>query len=365
MAKCSPLHKATDATRWDAEDIFGRLCIFTHAAFLYAGFHPRSVPAATPWSLSRRYSVLSPQAAHHQDAAVTIVLRLYRQWGQRRRGRAHMALRVYVMANGGGRYMSRREWFGRAALETVLSGSVDDTARALRVPGSAGECLWKLLSDEICRGLFLYACEANGVPVMPDFASLPGDIKMAILEKLDDGKDVAMAECASKELRDLVAGHDSLLWKAKYEAVIISSFSYMCRMFLILVDKGKPLLIRWKERYAMARNSMSRLLKPQQSELNPMHHISHIRPWAIQETMKLLGTIPKPRRNIRKVIHEPRKLSANIISVVAHRKAIVEENRIRRIAGRTMTMVPKRSHGKEHQAGSIHSPSSRYHWKHR
>ncbi|CAN6198810.1 unnamed protein product [Urochloa humidicola] len=244
--KYSPLHKVTDATRWDAEDIFDRLCILAHAAFLYAGFHPIAAPAATPWSLSRSYSVLP---AHHQSAAASVVLRLYRRWG--RPGRAHMALRAHVMPNGGGRYMARREWLvpEGAALETVLSGCLEDAAGALRAPGSAGERVWKLLSDGIGRGLFHYTCGANGVPVLPDFASLPGDVKMAILEKLDDGKDVAMVECASKELRDLVAGYDSLLWKAKYEAInscprlFCMYYSYL----ILLADEDTP-SIRWKER---------------------------------------------------------------------------------------------------------------------
>ncbi|CAN6294000.1 unnamed protein product [Urochloa humidicola] len=48
MAKYSPLHKVTDDARWDAEDLFGRLCILAHAAFLYAGFHPSAVQEVTP-----------------------------------------------------------------------------------------------------------------------------------------------------------------------------------------------------------------------------------------------------------------------------------------------------------------------------
>ena len=115
MPKCSPIHKVTDDARWAAEDLFGRLCIIAHAAFLYAGFHPSSAPAAKPWSLSRTYSVLPPAAARHQDKTA-VVLRLYRPWGRNRRGRAHMALRAYaVTASGGGRYIERRERLGANA----------------------------------------------------------------------------------------------------------------------------------------------------------------------------------------------------------------------------------------------------------
>ncbi|KAG2538819.1 hypothetical protein PVAP13_9NG418900 [Panicum virgatum] len=231
MPKCSPIHKVTDDARWAAEDLFGRLCIVAHAAFLYAGFHPSS-------------EALDKTA---------VVLRLYRPWGRNRRGRAHMELRAYaVTASGGGRYMERRERLGPAALEAILSGGVDDTARALRAPpGSAGdgEGLWKLLADRICRGLFVYACDANGVPVMPDFASLPGDVKRAILEKLEDGKDLAVAEAVSKELRNLVAGRDSDLWKAMYEAIVSFCPSYYFRKRPIRDENKNMSRIRWKERY--------------------------------------------------------------------------------------------------------------------
>jgi hypothetical protein len=117
MAKCSPIHKVTDDARWAVEDLFDRLCIVAHAAFVYAGFHPSSASAAKLWSLSRSYSVLPPAAARHQDEAA-VVLQLYRPWGRNRRGRAHMALRAYVVTGtaSGGRYMERRERLGRAAL---------------------------------------------------------------------------------------------------------------------------------------------------------------------------------------------------------------------------------------------------------
>ncbi|KAG2549977.1 hypothetical protein PVAP13_9KG245426 [Panicum virgatum] len=250
LAKGSPIHKVTDDVRWAAEDLFGRLCIVAHAAFLYAGFHPSSAPVAKPWSLSCTYSVLPPAAAaarHRDETAVG--LRLYRPRGQNRRGRAHVALRAYVVTacGGGGRYMERRERLGPAALEAVLSGDVDETARALRAPpGSTGEGLWKLLADQICRGLFLYVCEANGVPVMPD---------------------VAMAEAVSKELRNLVADHDSDLWKGKYEAIVSFCPHYFRKHPIRDKNKNMP-LIGWKEWYVKARQSMSY----QRSEPNPMPH---------------------------------------------------------------------------------------------
>ncbi|KAL6641591.1 hypothetical protein ACP70R_019772 [Stipagrostis hirtigluma subsp. patula] len=214
MAESSPPHKVTDLdARWDAEDLFSRLCIVAHAAFLYAGCLPHSAPAATPGSVSRHYSVL-PQAAR-RDGAAAVVLRLSRPWGRRRRRdrRSRVTLRAYV-ASDGARHSDRRERLDIAALAAVLSGGVDDAIRAMKAPGSGGERLWRLLADGIGRCLFLDACRLDGVPAdrQPGgFASLPGEIKVAILERLDDGKDVARAACTCKEMRDLVADHDRAL----------------------------------------------------------------------------------------------------------------------------------------------------------
>jgi hypothetical protein len=43
---------------------------------------------------------------------------------------------------------------------------------------------------------------------------------MLILGRLDSAEDIAMAECASKELRDLVAEHDADFWKTKCENLL-------------------------------------------------------------------------------------------------------------------------------------------------
>lgn len=114
----------------------------------------------------------------------------------------------------------RRELLDRAAVAAVLSGGLDDTARAIREPGSPGQWLWKRLADRIARGVFLGACREIGVPVEPGFASIPRDVKMLILGRLDSAEDIAMAECASKELRDLVAEHDADFWKTKCENLL-------------------------------------------------------------------------------------------------------------------------------------------------
>ena len=43
-----PLNKVTDAAHWDAEVLFGRLCIVGDAAFLSSGFLPCDAPETTP-----------------------------------------------------------------------------------------------------------------------------------------------------------------------------------------------------------------------------------------------------------------------------------------------------------------------------
>ncbi|CAN6293974.1 unnamed protein product [Urochloa humidicola] len=185
MAKTSPLHKVTDDIVWDAEHVFGRLCIVAHAAFLYAGFLPHGAPDTTARSLSRSYSL--PQRQGEDD--FTVVLRLSRR-GRRRGDRGCMVLYAsYNMTQSTRHGTTCRELLDRAAVAAVLSGRLDEMARALR-----GQWLWKLLADRICRGLFLGACRRNSVPVEPGFASIPGEVKVLIMCRLESAEDIAMAE---------------------------------------------------------------------------------------------------------------------------------------------------------------------------
>lgn len=271
--KSWPLSKVTDASRWDAEDLFGRLCIVADAAFLSAGFVPCEcdAPETTPcWSLSRRYLV--PQLAHREgaDAAVLCISR----WGRRRGGcgRGRITVDAYVDSNGRQRN-ARRERLALVALAPVLSGGMDDSARALATSSpddaNGGAWLWKLLADQLCRRLFLSICLHGGVPVLPSFACLPVDVQITILRRLRVAEDVARVECASKELRRLVADHDAVLWKAKYDESIRSLNSRISRKPAefrpppVFTTKEPPYftgedmpLMSWKERYAMTRWQM-------------------------------------------------------------------------------------------------------------
>jgi hypothetical protein len=204
LAQFWPLNKVTDGDRWKAENLFGRLGIVAHAAFLYTGFHSHGAPAATPtpWSVSSGYSL---KQLINRDGWDTIVMRLSGK------GRRYMTLQTYIVRNSR-RYQGRRMQFHYAALAKVLPGDVDEAARSLRALGSATYWLWQLLADELCQDMFLHVYRMNGIPVA-GFALLPSDIKAVILGRLDSAKDLARVECTSKEMRELVAEHDAYLWK--------------------------------------------------------------------------------------------------------------------------------------------------------
>ncbi|KAL6642528.1 hypothetical protein ACP70R_020709 [Stipagrostis hirtigluma subsp. patula] len=184
---------------------------------------PSSTPASSPTARRPRRDGPSPAATlRHPLArregggeAAAVVMRLTGR-GRRRERRSYMAVQTYVVGRDGGRAREQRLRLPNAYLYAALSGGVGDMARALRSPGSAGAWLWQKLADELGLCLFFHACRVKDVPAEPWFASLPGDVKVVILQKLDNAKDLAMAECASKELRDIAAEHDAVLWKATY-----------------------------------------------------------------------------------------------------------------------------------------------------
>ncbi|CAD6212314.1 unnamed protein product [Miscanthus lutarioriparius] len=257
--KLWPLNKGTDGAHWDTEDLFGRLCIVADAAFL-------------SWLPAVRRARDDALLAHREDtdAAVLCISRRGRRRGCC--GGGKIAVDAYVDCNGRQRN-ARRERLPLAALAPVISGGMDDAARALTTSSSSSSpddanggapWLWKLFADQLCRRLFLSICLHSGVPVLPSFACLPVDLQMTILCRLHVAEDVARVECASKELRRLVADHDAVLWKAKYESIrSLNSRLEQPVEFRpppILTTK-EPLyftdedmaLMSWKERYAMTR----------------------------------------------------------------------------------------------------------------
>ena len=89
-----------------------------------------------------------------------------------------------------------------------------DTVRPL-VPRSLGGV--EPRASRICKALD-ELCHRNGLP-LSGFASLPDDLKRAVLDKLTDGKILARMECVSSELRLFVAERDHELWKTLYKAL--------------------------------------------------------------------------------------------------------------------------------------------------
>ncbi len=161
--------------------------------------------------------------------------------------RRYVALHTCIIRNGR-RYHERQTRFYSGGLVKALSSSdVDETARVLKTPRSAASWLWQLLAGELCQDLFLHACRMNGIP-MTGFASLPGDIKAVILSRLDTTKDLARMECASKEMRVIVAERDAYLWKPRYEYI----YHYQCSLYRISDDFDDEKLC-WKRKYLKAK----------------------------------------------------------------------------------------------------------------
>ncbi|KAL6905472.1 hypothetical protein ACP4OV_003073 [Aristida adscensionis] len=368
----SPLHKVTDRDRWATDNLFGRLCTVAHAAFLYAGFLTRECagdgPPATTWSVTRRYTL--PQLARREDADA-VVLILSRRVRSRDGGGAKIGVVAKIVVSNGRQPNARRESrrLAPAAVRAVLSGGLDDTARALRAPGA---WLWKLLADGLCRGLFVDLCGRHGVAVGPGFECLPADVKAAILRRLDAAEDVASAACACRELRRVAADHDAELWEARYEALRRHAAAARRRALamprFLFGDEtaAAAAAMSWKEKYAAARRRILVLAAWETAGSVPVPRtaarVPHRRrkgprarnpmamgiPWNLQPP-------PPPREDV--VAEEEAALQAN------YPEWVTAGNSYRTAA---MDMVVESDwYRKGHGAGAVHSPSSRYRWKHR
>ncbi|TVU19037.1 hypothetical protein EJB05_35164, partial [Eragrostis curvula] len=166
-----------DTGRWDAEHPLGRLFILDHAAFVDAGFVPLPLP-------SRRKRRPIPREAGRTASALSLrytAPELLRQ----RHGHASVLLRQQVYGRKIVFYVQRSDgrpvafsWvavdvFAAAAL---LSGGLDVTARALRR---------NAVSGTRCAGAPSSTCAAA------TFVSLPGDVKLAILARVESRRVVA------------------------------------------------------------------------------------------------------------------------------------------------------------------------------
>ncbi|TVU19039.1 hypothetical protein EJB05_35166, partial [Eragrostis curvula] len=186
MAMVSPLHKAIDAERWDVERPLGRLFLVFHAAFLDAGFvplpHPSGKRRPIPREAGQTASALSlqytaPELLRRRGAQAAIVLR-----------QQVYGWKIFLYIQRGDARPLALSWVAADVFAAVplLSGGLDATARALRHDARL-VALWHGLWDALCRRALVDLCRGNGVAMEPTFASLPGDIKAAILARTSRG----------------------------------------------------------------------------------------------------------------------------------------------------------------------------------
>ncbi|CAL4924264.1 unnamed protein product [Urochloa decumbens] len=340
-----PLPRFVDADEWEAADLTGRLGIVAHASFLYAGFVPYGVVPSSGHSpaplLSRRYYT-APQLVR-ADGADVAVLELPEQ------AIGEVAFRTYLLTSAGHQRCVYQAFLNKAYLAPILSGGVHDAARALET-GAVGAWLWRSLADWACRGPFLELCCWNDLPVT-GFSSLPDDAKTEILKRLADAKDLARVECTSSQLRRLVAARDGELWKA------------VCETRGLLPEEETLEVISWKERYVSA-------LRPPPS-----------RPWAWARATThhdLFDSAQHEELFVR--LRQSLQQQHDELYATRHRVPVVDSSITDetldppaqgvvargRQSGRKHRNVPQKDcMNKWHGAGAIHSPSSRYRWKHR
>jgi hypothetical protein len=319
------LEKLVDANQWEAEDIVGRLGIVFHAAFVFAGFHPcgaqppsghllkRSIKAGDSLCLSRWYT--APELARRTGADAAVLM-LYVQ------GR-EVAILIFLTTE----HDTESAYLERLDLET---------ARPLLCRSLGGVEPWvsricKSLADGVCWGLLDEIRRNNSLP-STSFVSLPDDLKVLILKKLTDGKDLARVECVSDELRLLVAAGDGELWKPLFEA--LPKRRARCFRDLLLFSFRKSSgenVCSWKKKYMDARpRSFSWIWDP----LDEISDFSaHPEDW-----------LQNPPEQEEKVPTRDERAAGG------HRRKKAAWSDCKK---------------QKHCSGAIHSPSSRYRWKHR
>ncbi|TVU07150.1 hypothetical protein EJB05_47192, partial [Eragrostis curvula] len=343
------LQELVGADEWDSEDMVGRLGLLMHAAFLAVGFHPYGAKpdsghlltatsageaAGSSRRLSRYYTV--PELAHRDgaDAAVLLVC-----------ARGDDVALLAFLTKGGGLYLERLD------LPLLLS-------RALREAEPWASRICWALAGGVCWGLRVQLCRRNRLP-LTDLMSLPDDMKMEILKRLGDGKALARVVCTCAQLRELVAERDAELWKPLYEALMSPrrTRGWLYHLWFLLdssdddddSEAGEEVVFSWKRKYVQARPPPS---SPEIGRRWPTYTFwdMHIRlnwpsirlpSW---DTDSHLGRLEDPLEE-----EEEDKVSTRPVGAGVHRRK-----------GPRNDFKKKR-----HHAGAIHSPSSRYRWKHR
>ncbi|PUZ55838.1 hypothetical protein GQ55_5G244100 [Panicum hallii var. hallii] len=304
------LEKFMDADQWEAEDIpYGARPPPGHHLLKRAG-------QAGSLRLSRWYT--APQLARREgaDAAALMV---------RARG-SDVALLMLLTAGGdwrGGAYLERLD---AATVTPLLSRAMADAE-----PWASRVC-W-VLADGACWGLFAELCRGNGLP-LTGFMSLTDDVKLEILKRLAGADDFARMESTCRDQRRLVAERDGELWKPMYKALRAQRRRRRRR-------RGGS----WKEKFMEARQrlrDMSFWRRTVSGFLSPFppSHCTELSS-CLLEWLTLLDP------------PEQETVSTRGKSTAGHRRKVP----------RTRNVDKKKWHGAG--AGAIHSPSSRYRWKHR
>ncbi|KAF8669307.1 hypothetical protein HU200_051645 [Digitaria exilis] len=309
----SLLKKFVDPNQWEAEDIVGRLGMLLHAAFLFAGFQPygacppsehllKQSDKAGRWlCLSRRYT--APELTRRKRADGVAL--------------TYVALLIFLIANGDMENIYN-EILDVAAISPRLS-------RSFEAAEPWGSRVCRTLGNRVCWGLLDELCRKNGLP-LTSFMSLPDDLKIAILKRLTDGKDLARVECVSAQLRLLVAERHGELWKT------------LCwwRWSHVPVVEVRS----WKDMYMASRR---RSYVPSIS--------THIRCWDLISASRSFLESAKDQEQQQEHQKEQCTVATRAERKGSHRRQVVARN----------DDYIKRRHG----VGAIHSPSSRYRWNHR
>ncbi|KAM3296347.1 hypothetical protein ACQJBY_038597 [Aegilops geniculata] len=370
-SKVSPLHGVVDASQWDAERLLGRLVIVVHAAFLESGFivarrhsgDPSSTcrlpteVGATASTLSLEYTAPQLLPRHDMDAAALRVCT---------NGR-HVIFYLQVCS-----VRIRTYWvcLDALSLAPLLSGGLDDTGRKLlRSDGSRTATLWRSVTDGFCRRILSDICGEHGVvpgraPRAPTLTSLPGDAMVAILERLADGKDLASVESTCTELRRFVADRDRQLWLPRYKALPGNTlwWSLLCD---IDSDDDLP-AASWKEMFVWAtRQRDHRLVLPTPSPFRSS-------PWY----SSFNGRVDDDVEEDDSFEELPVDAAACFGDMMTETDTDTEDDGGKNTTGRRHghgKAPATGGHEKQKQqsrrtrtgTGAIHSPSSRYRWKHR
>ncbi|KAF8696904.1 hypothetical protein HU200_036546 [Digitaria exilis] len=351
------LHKFVDAEQWQAEDTIGRLGILMHASFLLAGFHTYGARPPSSHLLVRRACeppgslclwrlYTAPQLAHRHgaDAAVLVVSA---------QG-SEIALLMFLTAG-------RSDWASGAYLELLHASTVAPLLSRARLgdaePRASRVC--RALADGVCSGLLTELCRWNGL-ALASLAPLPDDMVVEILRRLADAEDVARVESTCRDMRRVVAERGGELWKPRYEAVRAQRRERRRRWlpsWLFLFgsesseseeeeEEGVEVLRSWKEKFVEAR--------PRRWDEDGFFRLRFRREFDfdLEAYFALRSSV-----RLRDLLQDSPEKETVLT------KGESSGDRRRRNVARTRDNHRNKWRGAG--TGAIHSPSSRYRWKHR